>query len=230
MPAQDDVRERHMAALFNLTVLPDRKRGDVDAHLHLPDGSVLDFELKSTTTGKSISTVRDFGPRHVEKWRNMHWLFGIFDDHSVNMIRCHYASPAHMQQWVDAQVDYAQPDIILGKYAPLGVTMESVHELFGDREFYTRKEAESVMKRNWSVSQYAAASDHPDGYSGTAMLEIMRARCEYVMSRGATRNNPHIEAWRIRQFPEISAEHAQTLRSLTRQFLQTAADTEQATA
>lgn len=96
MAAQDDVREREMRTLFNLVKAPDAGRGDVDAILELkgkavPEalrGSRIEFELKSATGGRAnISTVRDFGLHHVEKWRRLHWLFGVYDA-TPEAIRC----------------------------------------------------------------------------------------------------------------------------------------------
>jgi hypothetical protein len=34
--------------------------------------------------------------------------------------------------------------------------------------------------------------DCPDGFSPDAMLRLLRERCEYLIARGATVNNPHI--------------------------------------
>src|SRR4051812_30343304 len=79
MAAQDDAREKKMRDLFNLRIDPDRRRSDTDAYLDRQDQEPLPFELKSTTK-TSVSTVRDFNPDHVRKWRDKHWLFGFFDE------------------------------------------------------------------------------------------------------------------------------------------------------
>ena len=85
--AQDDVREREMRTLFNLTRPEEYGRGDIDAVLELKgravpealQGSTVPFELKSATGGApDISTVRDFGLHHLEKWRPLHWIFGVY--------------------------------------------------------------------------------------------------------------------------------------------------------
>lgn len=99
MAAQDDAREKKMRDLFNLRVDPDRKRSDTDAYLDRPDLEPVPFELKSTTK-TSISTVRDFNPDHVAKWRDKHWLFGFFDEQQ-ELQNCCYASPAMMKPWID---------------------------------------------------------------------------------------------------------------------------------
>jgi hypothetical protein len=87
MTVQDDARERQMARLFNLSHQPDGKRGGIDATLAIGD-LALKFELKSATA-TSVSTVRDFGPNHVEKWDSLHWLFGFYDISGNDMLRCY---------------------------------------------------------------------------------------------------------------------------------------------
>ena len=70
MPFQDDERERELIELFKLRIPDGRTRGGIDAELVL-DGRVLPFEVKSASKG-SVTTVRDFGPDHVQKWRGKH--------------------------------------------------------------------------------------------------------------------------------------------------------------
>src|SRR4051812_40042208 len=114
-----------MRALFNLTRPEDAGRADVDAVLEL-DGAAVPaplrgkdvlFELKSATSGKAnISTVRDFGLHHVEKWRPLHWLFGIYDRDArgdLALQYCLYASPAQMKPWFDQMAAYIAPDVAM---------------------------------------------------------------------------------------------------------------------
>ncbi|MDP7359381.1 MAG: hypothetical protein QF828_13315 [Pseudomonadales bacterium] len=74
MPSfQDDEREQMMRELFNLQEVEGRT--STDALFKREDGQVLEFELKSTSSAqRSVTTVRDFGPDHVKKWKNKHWL------------------------------------------------------------------------------------------------------------------------------------------------------------
>ena len=83
MAFQDDSRENTLIELFELAQPQGRGRADVDAYLEL-DGLSLPFELKSTSRG-GVTTVRDFGPKHIEKWADEHWLIGcwFFYGHSI---------------------------------------------------------------------------------------------------------------------------------------------------
>jgi penicillin-binding protein-related factor A (putative recombinase) len=69
---QDDDRENSMISLFNLYKDESEGRSGVDAFLDF-NGKAIPFELKTTSQG-SVTTVRDFGPDHIEKWKNKHWL------------------------------------------------------------------------------------------------------------------------------------------------------------
>lgn len=219
MAAQDDERERQMVGWFNLTVADDRGRADVDAHLDLKDGSPLvPFELKSTTTG-SVSTVRDFGPEHIEKWKDLHWVFGVYDGEGTKLRYCHYGSPADMAAWIEEKQEYIRTDLLLVSQAARLVTDDLLTEILGPEESFSYKQARSVMKKQWSVEQYKAAADLPKKrYSRPKMLEILQERCGYVIRRGSTLNNPHISKSYLDALPRIDDEHAATLRKLVRAF------------
>lgn len=73
---QDDQREAEMIALFGLFKDAEEGRAGVDAFLDL-DGQRIPFELKTTSNG-SVTTVRDFGMDHIQKWQGKHWLIGFF--------------------------------------------------------------------------------------------------------------------------------------------------------
>ena len=114
MPVQDDAREKQMTQLFNLTVPQDRSRSGIDAQLHI-DGRVVNFELKSTTSN-SVSTVRDFGPDHVQKWRDgLHWLFAFYDQTGSDLQYCVHASPSDMEPWIAAKEAYIAPTFFYPK-------------------------------------------------------------------------------------------------------------------
>ncbi|MGH8884442.1 MAG: hypothetical protein ACRDYX_04580 [Egibacteraceae bacterium] len=57
MTVQDDARELELLRLFNLTVPPERKRGEIDATLELGD-LLVPFELKSTTGSYTLFDAR----------------------------------------------------------------------------------------------------------------------------------------------------------------------------
>lgn len=98
-----------MIALFNLDVPHDRARSDVDARLDLEWlDEPIEFELKSTT-GNSVSTVRDFGPEHIAKWQKLHWLFAFYESDGTTLRYCYYASPADMSDWIAEKEKYIRP-------------------------------------------------------------------------------------------------------------------------
>ncbi|MEU3604799.1 hypothetical protein AB0E83_04995 [Streptomyces sp. NPDC035033] len=232
MSVQDDKRENQMIDRFNLEVPEDRKRADIDAYLTV-NGKTISFELKSATR-KGVSTVRDLGPGHFEKWKNIHWLFGVYDPRGERLLYTYYASPEDMAPWISEKARYVRPDVSLALHAAQGVGRDSVIDLLGEKEYYTLEEAKWVMKKQWSAAKYRESGDLTEGkeirYSLDRMVEIMRARCIYVMSRGATLNNPHIPMSYIEKLPRITVEPAMNLRQLVKDYLESASLTEDATA
>src|SRR4051794_39180980 len=130
MAAQDDAREIEMIHRFNLVQPPDRKRHGTDALL-LIDGHTVEFELKSVTKAKgSISSVRDFGPRHIEKWRQKHWIIGFFD--GIALQRCKYGSPSDMAAWVAKKWEYVRVDFEMAKIVPAIVDSAAMYKAIGE--------------------------------------------------------------------------------------------------
>lgn len=229
VPVQDDARERQMVQLFNLAVPEDRGRSDIDAHLNV-DGRTVDFELKSTTGG-SVSTVRDFGPDHIRKWRNsLHWLFAFCDKSGSKLRYCLYASPKDMEPWIAEKERYMLPDLSLASALPGMVTDDMAVQILGEKPVYSLSDAEWIMKKQWRREDYLRHRDLDDGYSLKAIVAILNERARYVILRGATLNNPHIEAGFFNGFERITDEHAARLRQLVRAYLRSASATEQATA
>lgn len=218
-----------MVQLFNLTVPEDRGRSDIDAHL-LIDGKLLNFELKSTTSG-SVSTVRDFGPDHIRKWRaDLHWIFAFYDKSGTKLQHCIYASPDDMESWIAEKERYITPDLMLAETLPTMVSPDMVTGILGVKDEYTLEDARWVMKNQWRAADYKEQRDLPGGYSLDRMTEILRARARYVILRGATLNNPHIEGGFFDKFEKITTEHASTLRELVRAYLDKVSATDEASA
>ncbi|MGH8910625.1 MAG: hypothetical protein ACRD0K_30060 [Egibacteraceae bacterium] len=220
MTVQDDAREFELVRLFNLTVPGERKRSDLDAMLRA-DGLEIPFELKSTTGG-SISTVRDFGPDHIAKWKNLHWIFGFYSRGGTPLLHCHYASPARMAPWIEQMERYIRPDIILANHAPELVTESMLLRIFGDRTAFTLDDAKRIQKKQYDAAQYRERMDLPNGYSQQRMLEMLQDRCRYVIRRGSTLNNPHIPQSYFAGWERIVENHAIRLRELVREALGTA--------
>ena len=82
----------------------------------------------------------------------------------------------------------------------------------------------------WNVAQYREFQDLADGYSLERMTDLFKLRAEYVIRRGSTLNNPHIEGAFFDRFDRIYDEHASSLRRLVSDYLSKASETERATA
>jgi hypothetical protein len=227
MAAQDDAREFEMRTLFNLTRPEEYGRADIDAVLKLKGkgvpaelrGQTVSFELKSATSGRpTISTVRDFGLHHLEKWRKLHWLFGIYD--SDRLQYCLYGSPRAMKPWFDQMAAYIAPDVALAEQAPDFIKDSTLSAILGPEKRFTLADAKRLMKNQYSAADYEAAADLPGGeYSRAAMLAMLRERCEYVIRRGSTLNNPHIPSSFFDGWEQITEDHAARLRELVAEAL-----------
>lgn len=218
---QDDARERELLQLFNLHVPPSRSRAETDAFL-TRGGEELAFELKSTTKD-SVSTARDFGPDHIVKWKRRHWIFGFYDSDGRRLLHCHYASPADMAPWIKEKEHYSLPDVVLASSAAKLVDRSVLIEILGEKAVYTPQDAQWIMKRQWTVTEYREAQDVAGGYSPERMLAILQARCGYVIRRGATLNNPHIPASYFAGWKKITEDHAAQLRTLVDSYLSSSA-------
>jgi hypothetical protein len=230
MPVQDDAREHQLTDLFNLRVPENRRRDETDAFLHI-DGKDLPFELKSTTKS-SVGTVRDFGAKHVAKWKDLHWIFGFYNKAGDKLLYCQYASPADMAPWVKEKEQYVWPDAVLEMTAGSLVTAETLAKIFDPpKDIYSLEDAKSIMKRQWQVSDYKAKQDLPNGYSRKRMVEMLQERCTYVIHRGGTLNNPKIPKSYFKNWEKITEDHAERLRKLVRAYLAaSASETDTATA
>ena len=66
MAFQDDAREKEIRKIFGLSEPENRSRHDTDAILEF-GSRTIEFELKSSTEGSSITTARDVGFKHLTK-------------------------------------------------------------------------------------------------------------------------------------------------------------------
>ena len=131
---QDDVRELELIKRFGLKKDPEAGRSDTDALLK-HKGKNIPFELKSTTRG-SITTVRDFGPDHIRKWKNKHWLIGVYNK-EAKLRYCLYGSPSDMKPWIDEKRKYIQPDFKLARHIPALITLKTLYAVMGKKTVYT---------------------------------------------------------------------------------------------
>jgi len=218
MTVQDDRREKELITLFNLRNLPTPTRGGTDAILDL-NGLIIPFELKSTTSS-SVTTVRDFGLDHINKWQGKHWLFGFYNREGTELKYCLYASPQVMAQWISEKEAYILSDYKLAQLAPELLTMDILYEILGQKEVYTLEDARSLQKKQYTTQQYREKMDLTERYSAERMLSILKDRCRYLIERGSTLNNPHILASYFQGWEQITDNHAQRLRVLVTEALQ----------
>jgi hypothetical protein len=208
---QDDDREEAMRSLFGLYKDENEGRDGVDAHLDI-DGVSVPFELKTTSNG-SVTTVRDFGPDHIRKWQNKHWLIGFFKDGRQYY---HYGSPAMMAAWINGKADYISPDFMLADLASQNLTLSNMYQVMDEKAVYTYEDAKGLQKKQYLKEKYIALQDVDGGYSPERMLEIFKDRNKYLIERGSTLNNPHIPFSYFRGWVEITDNHPEVLRQMVR--------------
>jgi hypothetical protein len=208
---QDDDREEAMRKLFDLYKDENEGRSGVDAFLDI-DGKSIPFELKTTSNG-SVTTVRDFGPDHIEKWKDKHWLIGFFIKGKEYYM---YGSPAMMSPWIKSKELYIRPDFILSKLVPAKLNKKDMCQVLDEKAKYSYEDAKGVQKRQYSKDKYIALQDLKDGYSPDRMLEIFKDRAQYLVERGSTLNNPHIPKKYFDGWPKITRNHSNVLRKMVR--------------
>ncbi len=217
MAVQDDRREIEQIELFELSLPNDKTRSGTDAILELGSG-IVEFELKSTTKD-SVTTVRDFGPDHIEKWSGKHWLFGFYTTNGNGLKYTRYASPAMIAPWIESKRKYIEADFTLARLAPEKLTIEDLNVCVGQKTEYSLEDAKFLQKKQLTAAEYRDLMDLDGGYSPQRMLKLLKQRCGYVLQRGSTLNNPHIPHAILQKFPKITNDHAKVLRELVDQSI-----------
>lgn len=210
---QDDDRENLMIELFQLYKSKDEGRSGVDAFLN-HEGQIIQFELKTTSTN-SVTTVRDFGPDHIKKWKNKHWLIGFF---SKGIAFYKYASPLTMAEWINEKEKYISTDFKLAELIPEKIDFDDMFKIIGEKDYYSLKDAKLIQKSQYTIIEYKSLQDIENGYSPDRMLKIMKNRAKYLIQRGSTLNNPHIPSKYFSECPEITNNHAQQLRIMVSEY------------
>ena len=165
------------------------------------------IELKSTTVG-SVSTARDVGLGHIEKWRSRVWLFGFYDASGTVLESVLTLGPDDMEPWISRIERYIAPDFLIGERVSTKLGIDDVQVICGEKETYTLEDARAIYKRQWSESRYLSEMDVENGYSPRTMLRILRLRARYLNNRGATLNNPHIPKSFLRRFADQAIDLA----------------------
>ena len=119
-----------------------------------------------------------------------------------------------MRPWILEKWDYIKADFEMAKHVPAHITLETMFEILGRKDVYTKADARKLHKAQMTAAAYASAQDLKDGYSPERMLDIFKDRARYVIERGSTLNNPHIPAKFLETWPRIDGNHAAELRAL----------------
>jgi len=218
MAVQDDVRENAQIELFELNRSEGEGRSGIDAFLTLNEEQEIPFELKTTTNG-SVTTVRDFGYDHIQKWKSKHWLITKYSTDGNEMEYSLYGSPQARASWIEEKETYISPDFELAKLIPNELKLEHLYKTIGQKEIYTLEDAKRLNKKQYKISRYKEMMDLETGYSPEKMLEILKSRCKYLIERGSTLNNPHIPASYFYGWERITENHAVKLRELVVQSI-----------
>ena len=192
MAVQDDRREVEVRDRIGLR--GGETRSGVDAYFDFSDEGrryAVPVELKSTTN-RTVSTARDVGRAHIQKWRSRLWIFGFYDLSGATMENLLIPGPDDMESWIARIERYIAPDFLIGERAAERLTLEDLHVICGEKSVYSLHDAHALHKRQWQRAEYESEMDVPAGYSPGKMLEILRLRAKYLNERGSTLNNPHI--------------------------------------
>ena len=230
MTVQDDARERELVRLFNLQWDASHQRGGVDALLELPLVSKkIQFEVEvKSTTGETISTARDVGMPHIEKWRRKFFIIGFYTKEKgrPELKRCLCLTPDDMEPWIVSIERKILTDFKLAALSSKRLELDDLFEVCGEQEIYTVADAKKLHKQQWTATQYDAAQDITVNgkrrISQQKMLDILKLRSQYIAERGATLNNPHITKTHLAKFigtdREIKDNWAANIRAIGVEF------------
>jgi hypothetical protein len=200
MPVQDDERERELVRMFNLHWDPAHQRAGVDAVLDVDvDGRSYKFEVEvKSTTGSTVSTARDVGMEHIEKWRRKLFVIGFYSKEAgrPELLHCLCLTPLDMEPWIASVEAKILIDFKLALRASRRLVLADLFDVCGKQETYSLHDAKRLHKQQWTAAEYTAALDTDVGgqqrISQTQMLKILQLRSKYIAERGATLNNPHV--------------------------------------
>ncbi len=200
MPVQDDERERELVRMFNLDWDPAHQRAGVDAVLDVDvDGQSYRFEVEvKSSTGSTVSTARDVGMEHIQKWRRKLFVIGFYSKEArrPELQHCLCLTPIDMEPWIASIEAKILIDFKLALRASRRLVLADLFEVCGEQETYSLEDAKRLHKQQWTADEYAAALDVDLGgerrISKAKMLEILQLRSKYIAERGATLNNPHV--------------------------------------
>jgi hypothetical protein len=214
MTVQDDERERELVRAFGLTWNRDHQRAGIDAVLKVElDGRICEFEVEvKSSTGDTVSTARDVGMEHIEKWRRKLFVIGFYSRSSgrPELLRCLCLTPLDMEPWIASVESKIAIDFALASRASRKLELDDLFDVCGMQTTYAIADAKRLHKLQWTSRQYSEALDTTENgkprISQLKMLEILRLRSQYIAQRGATLNNPHVTKTHLIKFAGTSRE------------------------
>ncbi|MEB3283635.1 MAG: hypothetical protein VKK42_32400 [Lyngbya sp.] len=125
-----------------------------------------------------------------------------------------------MLPWIQEKERYVEFDYLLAVITPELLNLSNLYQILGEKEIYSFEDAKRLHKKQYSRQEYREKMDLPNGYSPERMLRILKDRCQYLIKRGSTLNNPHIPASYFKGWEKITTNHARRLRELVSQELE----------
>lgn len=236
---QDDARERAMLASLNISATDGRYGADGKLTLPLGGGvAEVRFECKSSAPDTDFGTGRDTGIPQLDRWAQIHWVFGWFVARDNLPLRMWYGSPEMMRAWIEAEREYLIADLLLVDLVPSAITDEIIDAVFGASvDTYTYQDLRRVMKAQWDANagraqenlycKNATSGGRPSNfaYDRSVVRMAAEARVRYLLQRGSTVNNRKISKNYVADHcVELDrAELATSLRTHVKRELESAA-------
>jgi hypothetical protein len=208
----DDVY--HLLGKRNRYTLADARRVQ-----KLQYGAVKYLELSDLPGGVSphhLKTLR--APFVTDEWIEQELgQKDLYSESDLNKLITFQATPA-------AILEAIKPDIVITSE---NVSKVAPHEFLDEWTVLSNRSlSPGVAARKLlgvgSKSRRKRCFDVEPGYSPEAMLRIVRDRCRYLIDRGSTLNNPHIEPQFFAEFEKIVSEHAKVLRMKLNEYIEKA--------
>lgn len=212
---QDDSREQEQLRIFGLRQDPNSTRGDNDALLDLEGHEPQRIELKTTTT-TSLTTARDFGVEHIKSWRGKHILASFYDASGQEIQWSLLIPSVELDRWLNSQMEYVELDLAIIKSLDDVISDDSLDKIrgsvFPNKNYYTLDDLKRLLKKQIDDTQYDGYIDTALNYvSESSMNRALKERVHYLISRGVTRNNPHINKTFIQEVmkkdPKLKFDH-----------------------
>jgi len=196
---QDDTREQEMLRIFGLRQDLNTTRDGTDAFIRLENGKTEQIELKSSTKD-TLVTARDFGRNHINSWRKKHVLGSFYDKGGNNIEWSIFIPNKFLNLWLDKQLEYIFYDIeISNQLEKLLKSSENLQNItssiFGAENYFNETDLKRLMKKQYSKLEYEEITERVGRkrvISRKNMSSAVLDRILYLLDRGSTRNNPHI--------------------------------------